>query len=87
MDIDNILDAIEHQYIKDIQTYSLVRENTIDNMIYHIRMNFFLILFTMSCITSLLCCTRKTIANHKYTIIPNTEVEPVPVKTSVVYNV
>ncbi len=87
MDIENILDAIEHQYMKDIQTYSLVRESTIDYMVYHIRMNFFLILFTMSCITSLLCCTRKTISNHKYSIIPNTEVEPVPVKTSVVYNV
>ena len=87
MDIDNILDAIEHQYMKDIQTYSLVRESTIDYMVYHIRMNFFLILFTMSTITGPLCCARKTIANHKYTIIPNTEVEPVPVKTSVVYNV
>jgi len=49
----------------------VLTENMYDNIIETINFNYLLILFTIGCFSSLICCGKK---HDTYTVVPTTEV-------------
>ena len=49
----------------------VLTENIYDNIIETINFNYLLILFTIGCFTSMVCCTKR---ENIYTVTPTTEV-------------
>ena len=49
----------------------VLTENTYNNIIETIYFNYLLLLFTIGCFSSLLCCNKR---DKKYSVVPTTEV-------------
>ena len=65
MDVNTNYDVLEGIYLENIENYVVISEVMYKTIIENINMNYLLILFTMSCISTIFLCPRKkTIQNN-----------------------
>ena len=86
MDVNTNYNILESIYLENIENYVVISEEMYKTVIKNINMNYLLILFTMSCLSTILLCPRKKTIQNKYILVPsneketNTEIITEPVK-------
>lgn len=72
MDINNSLENIQDltfKYVEIIQPPIILTQESFDYILANIQFNYFLIIFTMGCFTSLLFCDKKYLYKKKPIVI------------------
>tara|TARA_Y100000748_G_scaffold301082_2_gene300704 strand:+ start:2426 stop:2689 length:264 start_codon:yes stop_codon:yes gene_type:complete len=71
MDYNDILENIATIEVEIIQPPVILTPSTLNYILDNIKLNYLLILFTMSCFTSLLFCHKKSESEKKIIISPS----------------
>lgn len=73
MDINYNLDfsSMNNYDLEKIQKYVVIKQELLYYMLNSIDTNYFLILFTMTCLGGLMICMKKPKKSHKYYVLPN----------------
>ena len=69
MDVNTNYNILESIYLENIENYVVISEEMYKTVIKNINMNYLLILFTMSCLSTILLCPRKKTIQNKYILI------------------
>lgn len=75
MDVNTNYDVLENIYLENIENYVVISEEMYKTIIENINMNYLLILFTMSCLSTILLCPRKQSIQNKYIVVPTNDKE------------
>jgi hypothetical protein len=81
MDTNYNSDILNTIYLENIENYVIINEQMYKAIISNIQCNYLLILFTMSCLTGLLCSIKKP--KNDYVLIQNAK----PVKGEIIHKV
>ena len=75
MDANTNYNILESIYLENIDNYVVISEEMYKTIIENINMNYLLILFTMSCLSTILLCPRKQSIQNKYVVVPTNDKE------------
>ena len=70
------MESIDLYILNDIDNFSnlmVMSDNQYKTIIEYINFNYLLIIFTIGCFGSILCCNINNIKNNKYVIVPTTD--------------
>ncbi len=80
------MESIDFYILKDTNNFSnlmIMSDNQYKTIVEYISFNYLLIIFTIGCFGSILCCNINNKKNNKYVILPSTD----PVEGKIIQSV